>query len=193
MNCEMSKNHLMKYFDGDLTEVEEVQFRQHLKGCSSCSDEFICMEAIFSTLGKQTEEVEPPANFEAMVMEQVGVIEKQRSEKTSKQLVLLYNGATLLSIVLLLVFVADLKQVSIFGAVEKIQEYFTSFSSVTTAVFGVVQDIFRLIAGALYVVIEVAFTIVKNYYYVFLALIVMLFAIQKLLTYVGTQGGRESK
>jgi predicted anti-sigma-YlaC factor YlaD len=190
MNCELSKEYIMKYFDGERNDIEDVQFKQHLKSCSSCNDEFNCMEEIFKAIETQTE-VEPPADFEAMVMEKVGVIEKQRSEAYSKRIVLLYNAATVISIILLLVFVADLKQVSVFNAFEKISEYFSSFSSATSAVFGVVSDIFRLIGGALFVVLDVAFSIFKSYYYVFLALVVMLFAIQKLLNYVGTQSREE--
>lgn len=192
MKCEISKNYIMKYFDGELNDMEEVQFRQHLKSCSSCSDEFNCMEAIFTTLEAQTD-IEPPSNFEVMVMDKVDVIEKQRSEKNSRRLVLLYNAATLLSIILLLIFVADLKKVSVFSAFEKISEYFNSFSSVTAAVLGVVRDIFRLIGGVLLVVFDVSFSIIKSYYYVFLTLIIMLFVIQWLLNYVGTQTGRETK
>lgn len=192
MNCELSKEYIMKHFDGERNDIEEVQLKQHLKSCSSCNDEFNCMEEIFKAIETQTE-VEPPANFEAMVMEKVGVIEKQRSETYSRRIVFLYNAATVISIILLLVFVADLKQVSLFNAFQKISEYFSSFSSATSAVFGVVSDIFRLIGGALYVVLDVAFSIFKSYYYVFLALVVMLFAIQRLLNYVGTQGGEEVK
>jgi predicted anti-sigma-YlaC factor YlaD len=192
MNCELSKEYIMKHFDGERNDIEEAQLKQHLKSCSSCNDEFNCMEEIFKAIETQTE-VEPPANFEAMVMEKVGVIEKQRSETYSKRIVLLYNAATVISIILLLVFVADLKQVSLFNAFQKISEYFSSFSSATSAVLGVVNDIFRLIGGALFVVLDVAFSIFKSYYYVFLALVVMLFAIQRLLNYIGTQSGEEVK
>lgn len=192
MNCEMSKEYIMKYFDGERNDIDEAQFKQHLKTCNSCNDEFNCMEEIFKTLETQTE-IEPPDNFEAMVMEKVDAIEQQRSEKYSKRIVILYNLATMISIILLLVFVADLKQVSVFNAFITIGEYFSSFSSATSAVFGVVNDIFRLIGGALYVVFDVAFSIFKSYYYVFLTLAAMLFAIQRLLNYVGTQSGRVTK
>lgn len=192
MNCELSKNRMMKYFDGELNDLEEVQLRQHLKSCKSCNDEFNCMENIFATLEEQPD-IEPPSNFEAMVMEKVTVIEEKRNEKNSRRIVLIYNAATLLSIVLLLIFVADLKQISVFSAFEKIGDYFRSFSSATSAVLGVVRDIFRLIGGAIWVVIDVAVSIFKTYYYVFLALVAMLIAIQRLLNYIGTQGGREAK
>lgn len=192
MNCDTSRDYLMKYFDGELSETEKVQFKQHLESCSSCSDEFSCMEAIFTTLETKVD-IEPPANFEAMVMNKVNVIDEERKEKNSKRIVWLYNGATLLSIVLLLVFVADLKQVSVFGAFEKIGEYFSSFSNAAAAVIGVVQDLFGLIGNALLVVLDVSFSIIRSYYYVFLALILMLFAIQRLLHYIGTYSREEAK
>ncbi|MEN6313524.1 MAG: zf-HC2 domain-containing protein [Clostridiaceae bacterium] len=192
MNCNLSKDHMMKYFDGELNDMEEVQFRQHLKTCKSCSVEFSCMENIFASLEEQPD-IEPPSNFEAMVMEKVAIIEEKRSEKNTRWLVLIYNAATLLSIVLLLIFVADLKQVSVLSAFKQIGEYFRSFSSATSAVLGVVHDIFRVIGGALWVVVDVAVSIFKTYYYVFLALVVLLFAIQRLLNYIGTQSGGEAK
>lgn len=192
MNCEISKDCIMKYFDGELSEADGEQFRQHLCNCSECSDEFSYMEAIFTALSGK-EEIEPPANFEAMVMDKVTVFEKERKEKNAKQIVWLYNGASLLSIILLLVFVADLKQVNVLNAFAQIGEYFNSFSSATSAVFGVVQDLFGLIGNAILVVLDVAFSIVKSYYYVFLTLILMLFGIQKLLHYVGTYSRREAE
>lgn len=192
MNCDLSKERMMKYFDGELDGLEEVRLRQHLKNCKSCSDEFGCMESIFASLGKQPD-IEPPSNFEAMVMEKVAIVEEKRNEKNSRRLVLIYNGATLLSIVLLLIFVADLKQVSVFSAFKQVGEYFRSFSSATSAVLGVVHDIFRVIGGALWVVADVAVSIFKTYYYIFLAMVVLLFAIQRLLNYIGARSGGDAK
>lgn len=192
MNCEKSKEYIMKYFDSELGKDDEEQFRQHLRDCDECSYEFSCMEAIFTTLEEKAE-IEPPANFEEMVMDKVTVFEKERREKSARQIVWLYNAAALLSIILLLVFVADLKQVSLLSAFEQIGEYFNSFSSATSAVFGVVGDLFGLIGNALLVVFDVAISIIGSYYYVFLTLIVLLFGIQRLLHYVGTYSGREAE
>ncbi|NLK87884.1 MAG: hypothetical protein GX279_10400 [Clostridiaceae bacterium] len=192
MNCDISKEYIMKHFDGDLKEAESVQFKEHLDKCSECNAEFNCMKAIFTTLDTK-EEIEPPADFEAKVMDKVAIIEKERREKNAKTIVWLYNGAMALSIVLLLVFVADLKQVSLFSAFEKLGEYFSSFSSATEAVIGVVEDIFVLLGSALLAVIEVSFSIFKSYYYVFIVLLAMLFVIQRLLHYVGTHSGEETE
>lgn len=192
MNCDTSKEFIMKHFDGELTETENIQFKEHLENCSECNAEFNCMKAIFTTLDTKAE-IEPPADFEAKVMDKVAIIEKERKEKSARTIVWLYNGAMVLSIVLMLVFVADLKQVSVFSAFEKLGEYFSSFSSATSAVIGVVGDLFGLLGSALLAVVEVSFSIVKSYYYVFITLLVMLFVIQKLLHYVGTHGGGETE
>mgnify|MGYP000889325232 CR=1 FL=1 len=192
MNCETSRDLIIKYFDGELSDVEEAQLKQHFKSCQSCREEFDTTKEIMNELEMQVG-IEPPSDFEAKVMKKVDEIAAKRKERSERILVLLYNAATLLSIVLLLVFVADMKQVSLSAAFEKLQVYFNSFSTVTSAIFGVVQDIFGILGSALKVVFEVAFSIVKTYYYVFIALIMLFFAIQRLLNYVGTYAGRDSK
>ncbi|MGE5613248.1 MAG: zf-HC2 domain-containing protein [Bacillota bacterium] len=192
MNCEKSKDYMMKYFDGELSHIEEAQLRQHLKVCPDCGGEFRCMESILTVLEEKVE-IEPPKDFEAKVMEQVASIEKERNERSARRIVWLYNASALLSIVLLLIYVADLKQVSILSAFDRIAEYFGSFSGAAGAVFGVVRDLFSLVGNALLVVADVALSIVKSYYYVFLALLAIVFAIQRLLHFVGTYGWRKSE
>lgn len=192
MNCEISKEYIMKHFDGELSKDESIQFKEHLEKCNGCNAEFNCMQAIFTTLETKIE-VEPPADFEAKVMDRVTIIENERKEKSARMIVWLYNGAMALAIVLLLIFVADLKQVSIFSAFEKLSEYFNSFSSATAAVVGVVKDLFGLLVNALLVVVEIGFSIVKSYYYVFCTLLLMIFGTQRLLHYVGTHGEGETE
>lgn len=192
MNCQTSNDYIMKYFDGEINDIEEAQFRQHLKTCSKCSEEFKCMSEIFGSL-EAANTVEPPEGFEASVMEKVDKVVLARREKNSRMLVLLYNAATVVSIILLMVFVADLKQVSVFNAFEKIGQYFGSFTSAAGAVLGVVGDIFQLLAGVVGVILDVSVSVVKSYYYIFVTLIGLLLAIQKLYAYVAAQDGGEDK
>lgn len=191
MNCEAAKNYMMKYFDQDRNEMEDARLAQHLKSCADCSEEFNAMSEIFGALESEGT-IEPPEGFEAMVMEKVNAVEATRRERSSRMLVLLYNAATVLSIILLMVFVADVRQGSVFSAFESIREYFGSFSSIISAVFGVVSDIFGLLAGVVKVIVEVFVSIVKTYYYIFAALAVLLLAIQRLYAYVAASDGRKS-
>ena len=191
MNCEVSNDYLMEHFDGEMNDIAEAQFKQHLKNCRKCSEDFSCMSEVFNSL-KTMDMVEPPADFEAKVMEKVDKIELTRKEKDARMLVILYNAATVVSMILLMVFVADLKLVSIFDAIERISGYLGSFSSVAAAVFGVLGDICRLISGVLGVLFQIAVSIVKSYYYVFITLLALLFAVQKLFTFVAAQDRRET-
>ena len=80
MNCETSKDYIMKYFDGELNNIEEAQFKQHLKICPDCGSEFRCMQTIFTAI-KTKAEIEPPADFETRVMDRVASIEKKEKKK----------------------------------------------------------------------------------------------------------------
>ncbi len=191
MNCEISKEYMMKYFDGERNNIEEVHFRQHLASCAQCSEEFNCMAEIFSSL-ETADTIEPPEGFEARVMEKVNAVENARREQSSRMLVFLYNAATVVSIILLMVFVADVRQGGIMSAFESIKEYFGSFSSILAAVFGVVSDIFGLLAGVIAVIAQVFISIVKTYYYVFVVLALLLLAIQRLYAFVAAQDGGKS-
>lgn len=191
MNCEISKDYMMKYFDGERNDIEEARFRQHLKNCGKCSEEFNCMAEIFSTL-ETAETVEPPEGFEAKVMEKVNTVENARREQSSRMLVLLYNAATLVSIVMLMVFVADIREGSLGNAFASIREYFGSFSGILAAVFGVIGDVFGLLAGVVLVILQVFISIVKTYYYIFAALALVLLAIQKLYVFVEARDGGDS-
>ena len=66
MNCETSKELMMKYFDAEMDEAEEIQFRKHLR-LAECSDEYNCMEAIFATLDEGGNRASD--DFEAGVMD----------------------------------------------------------------------------------------------------------------------------
>ncbi len=182
---------MMKHFDGEMNEADEVRFRQHLKTCAACREEFDCMAEIFNSL--ETEgTVEPPDGFEAAVMEKVNALEETRREKSSKLIVWLYNAATVVSIILLMVFVADVRQGGVLSAIDTLTEYFGSFTSIASAVFGVIGDMFGLLAGVGGILLQVFISIVKTYYYIFIALIVVLLAVQRLYTFVAAQDGRKA-
>lgn len=190
MNCETSNELIMKYFDGEINDIEEVQLMQHIKSCKTCSEEFVCMKETFSAL-ETSDEINPPEDFEARVMDRINAIEYSEKLKYSRFLVLLYNVASIVSIVLLLFYVADIRQVDIFAIAGRAQEYLGSFSNAASAVFGIARDIFGLVGSIFNSLFEICFTIVKAYYYVIIAMLALLAAIQRLLVVFTPQDGRK--
>jgi hypothetical protein len=91
-----------------------------------------------------------------------------------------------------MVFVVGMRPGGLASAIDSIKEYFGSFNSVTSAVFGVVVDIFKLLGGVLMTIFQVFVSIIKTYYYVFVAMIVLLLAIQRLYNFVAVHDGRKS-
>ncbi|MGI6778807.1 MAG: anti-sigma factor family protein [Acetivibrionales bacterium] len=80
MNCSLSRNHMMKCFDGEHNDIEDAYFKQHLKACQHCREEFEEMKKVFDILETITQ-VQPPENFETEVMEKIGVLENKREKK----------------------------------------------------------------------------------------------------------------
>lgn len=191
MNCETANELIMKYFDGEINDIEEAQLMQHLKTCKSCSEEFRCMKEVFATIQAESG-IEPPENFEAMVMDKINALEYAQKQEYSRMLVLLYNAASIVSILLMLFFVADIKQFDILGAAGRLQEYMGSFSNAASAVLGVAKDLFGLVASIFNSLFVICFTIVKSYYYVIIALLAILAAIQRLLVVFSVQDGRKA-
>lgn len=185
MNCKLSDEYMMKYFDGELNDIENAQLRQHMKTCKRCSQEFGGLDEIVKMLETDSL-IEPPEDFEMKVMEKISTLEVSRSKATSRGLVLLYNFTTLVSVVLLLVFVAGLKEINLFGA-------FSSFSDFTAGIYAFATDAFNMVWGIVKAFIQVAVILVKTYYYVFITLLALLLAVQKTFFILVKQDGGDRK
>jgi len=188
MNCKSSNEYMMKYLDGNLNDIEHAQMKQHLKGCKACSDEFKDLDEIFSFL-ETTSIVEPPEDFEVNVMKKVNRLEAERKRKTSMGLVFLYHFTAVISFVLLIVFAIGLKEVSIIKVVEQVSGYFTSFSSMLSALYNAAEQIYNVASDIVSVLIQVTVAIFKTYYYVFITLLAMLLAVQKVFLILVKQDG----
>lgn len=137
MNCEMAKSFMMEYFDGSKNDIEEVRFRQHLKSCGKCSEEFSSMADIFRIL--ETEETpEPSIDFEKAVMEKVNAIENAKLEKIPRMLGLIYKSAAAVSIILLMVIALNTRQDIVLSAFESIKGYYGPITGTVSAVLGII-------------------------------------------------------
>lgn len=70
MKCNESRDYMMKFFDKNINDIEEAQFKQHIKSCTKCSEEFSALREIFSEI-EQDSAIEPPEDFELQVMSRI--------------------------------------------------------------------------------------------------------------------------
>ncbi len=68
MQCMEISNLVMKYFDGNISELEREMIIKHNEKCSSCAEEFGMLRQAIDTL-EELPELEVPVGFEARVME----------------------------------------------------------------------------------------------------------------------------
>lgn len=181
MNCRLSRDYMMRYFDGEYNDIESAQLKQHLKSCTGCRAEFEEMKKVFSFLETGTE-VQPPENFEADVMARLDLMESKREKSTARALIFLYNIATLVSIVLLVFFVTRTVSLDFFAgpAQEGIDVNF--ISTAFMYLYGLFKGIYSLITGVFRLFYQAGSILIETYYYYFVALFTVIVFIQKTLT-----------
>lgn len=191
MNCKLSGDYTMKYFDGSLNDIENAQLKQHLKACKKCNVEFKNMDEIVTFL-KTSGTVEPPECFVEDVMKKVSSIEALSRKRADRWLILLYNFTTAVFVVLLTIFTIGLKEASISGLFEQAGKAFSSFSSAAFGLRSIIIEAYNVVTGLAGTLLNTAVIICKEYYHVFIILLSILVAIQKTLIVLVKQDKGES-
>jgi predicted anti-sigma-YlaC factor YlaD len=179
MNCEQSQELMMKYFDGDFNDIENQQFKQHLMMCGKCNEDFKQLGSILNFIGDAVA-VEPPQDFEANVMEKVHAFELEKKKKMGKMLMLLYNLTAVISIALLIVFFAGMKGATIPETLKLVDICIGSLAGTISAMLSALSAVFSLMTGVFRTLFQVGFSIITDHYYIFLTLMAILVAIQKM-------------
>lgn len=178
MNCKLSNDYMMAYFDGNLDDIKHAQLKNHLKTCKSCSGEFESLSEVISYL-ENDDMPEPPQNFEEMVMDKVKLYEATRKKRFDGILIFLYSFVTAVLAILSFVFLVNFKEIDVFGVVSQTVSSFNSFSSALSTfynIFEVLSNVLVMVTGLLF---DVVSTMIKSYFYVFLMLVVSYLAVQK--------------
>lgn len=168
MNCGKLNEDMMKYFDNDMNDIEKKKLKQHLKLCNGCNEEFKQLSSIFLEI--EEENIEIPADFEEQVMNKINIYENARKIGISrKDYIIGFIMSTIMSFLLIALIIelsSDLiSSLSNFGYVSSIYmniyEFVHRFFSITTNILE---------------------AIIKEYYYVIIMCIVMIYGLQKLLS-----------
>lgn len=70
MECSKVSDLIMKYIDGDISEVELMLLNKHMLSCKSCNEEFEMMTEMMRCINDMPE-ISPPCDLEAKVMKRI--------------------------------------------------------------------------------------------------------------------------
>lgn len=132
MHCKEISNLVMKYFDGNISELEREMIIRHNESCSGCAEEFAVLREAMDAL-EDLCDLEVPDGFETRIMEEVRAL---KPYSLSPQIVAFW----LISILGLMVFSWNMV---IFVAVPLIRESGVLIAAQNLVIYcvGVVSDI----------------------------------------------------
>ncbi|SHI39784.1 anti-sigma factor family protein [Lutispora thermophila] len=70
MECSEVSNLIMKYIDGDISEVELKLLNKHILSCESCHEEFQMMTEMIKCINEMPE-ISPPCDLEEKIMNRI--------------------------------------------------------------------------------------------------------------------------
>lgn len=79
------QNHLNKYFSQEITLIENLELKEHLAGCSICSEKYQTLEELLNKLRKSNEEqkkINAPENLNEKILNSLPEIDIKETERT---------------------------------------------------------------------------------------------------------------
>lgn len=94
MSCDKYQEYIMRYFDQDLNDIEDLQCKHHLKSCMDCSKLFRTLKETIQLVCEEGK-INPPDDFTINVMGKIEEFEAIRSKKTERIIFALYCLTTM--------------------------------------------------------------------------------------------------
>ena len=89
MQCRQISNLTMKYFDGNISEIELEQLLKHNQKCSDCAEEFeVLKDAIYEI--ETLPEIDPPLQLTANIM--TSILEQKHFNLNARQIICVVMG-----------------------------------------------------------------------------------------------------
>lgn len=173
MKCNEYQDLMMKFFDKSLNDIEEARFKQHLKVCNSCNEEFLSLKEILFEI-EQDSAAEPPENFELQVMSR---IEKETVMYTgnSRENSFAYDILLMaVSFIFVILFGGIL-----YEAIKHPIEFVRHVQVVTDVAREFFSAAITMAKGIGIAIVGVTASVYKTYYYAYILLGVLLFILQR--------------
>lgn len=192
MSCNLSDNLMMKHFDRELNDIESAQLKQHLKWCSECSKKFKELERIFSIVESE-DLVEPPQDFEAGVMSRVSAFENKRKRRRAAGIILIYNAAIVVSTIIMVIYVLNLKGISFTQLIEQVETCIRSFFGLFAHLPGVLRSLWSLATSIAELLVRINRIIVEQYSYIIITMLAVVLSLHRAGFTLVRQGRRDDR
>lgn len=179
MNCKLSSEYIMKYFDKDVNDIETAHMKQHFKTCKKCSMEFEELSSIFGALENDSI-IEPPQDFELNVMEKVNTVELVRKKRNDRFLIALYSLVSAFILLVAMTFNSLFGGLSVFAVIGRLGENFSLLSSSLLILYELIVRIYSIFSEVIGALLQVSVLLIKTYYYVLALLLGMLLIVQRM-------------
>lgn len=192
MNCRQACGLMMKYFDGELNDIENAYLKQHVKVCKNCGEKYDELNEILNFL-ENGGDMEPPCDFEKNVIDKINFFESKRKRRTEGILAVFYALTGIILLMLSSMVIINLRDFSLLEAVQKTGESLNSFSSLLFALYNVFRLFYDMAAGIFEALAMVVFAVMRTYYYVFIPLLLMLLIMQRMFINILKHGGESGR
>lgn len=105
MRCSDANGLIMKYFDHEINDIDNLKLKQHLRTCCRCRLEIANYRNIFEEM-QEIALVEPPDDLEEKVMKKVSAIGASRRRKNDRIAMSLFIVGNLLLVILPLILLS---------------------------------------------------------------------------------------
>lgn len=168
MKCSEMNELMMQYFDGEINDIDLYYFKQHLKGCMHCSEQYAVMTEVVEHVEKQAF-LDPPKDFEECVMTSIknmSVSKKHFIQSPMNIIYVLFATVFLMITTLAGIF---LNSITIFDLVDIVlNNGFTvdMFNSILITA----QNSYKMVVVLGNSMFDIYYVLLKNYYDVVLSL-----------------------
>ncbi|MCG8502453.1 MAG: hypothetical protein MJB12_18880 [Firmicutes bacterium] len=172
MKCSEANEWMMKYFDGEINDLNLYRLKQHMKSCSVCSMQHRTMSEIIECMGEQPL-LEPPEDFEDCVMNAVhkdAAFRKHFLKTPLKVMLALLGSALLIMTVWTLLILQSVPLLELIGTMIRNGLSVNLFNSILE----VFQNGYKTVVIIGDSILNVYYILLKNYYDVMFSMVALL-------------------
>jgi len=166
MKCREAIEAMMKYFDGEINDIDSYRLKQHIKNCSVCSEQYSLLSDAIDYIESQPL-LDPEEGFEECVMEEIGQIFIKKKGFSKLSLHLFYAAASAFLLIMMVWMVIFLHSIS---SLDIIDIVFNSGSTidVLNEILIAAESSYKTMVIVGNSVFDIYYVLLKNYYDVLL-------------------------